>query len=185
MRLPDLSPEHMTPEQRRVADAAVAGKRGRLPAPLRAWLHSPIFGDRAQSLGEYLRYDTSLGPALSELAILVTAWFWTAQYEWYAHKKLALQAGISPAVCDAIARRERTRYCPIARRHSWCTTTPPTMHARPHRARRRCTTAQVALLGEAGVVELVGILGYYTLVSMTLNGFGIGVPPGEPEELQP
>ena len=107
MRLPDLTPEQMTPDQRRVADNAVSGKRGRLPAPLRAWLHSPVFGDRAQSLGEFLRYDTSLGPVLSELAILVTARFWTAQYEWYAHKKLALQAGVSPAVCDAIARRER------------------------------------------------------------------------------
>ncbi len=181
MRLPDLTPEQMTPDQRAVADRAVAGKRGRLPAPLRAWLHSPVFGDRAQSLGEFLRYDTSLGPMLSELAILVTARFWTAQYEWYAHKKLALQAGVSPAVCDAIARRERpplpdtkaqTVYEYATTMHAE-RTVPPALHDRA-----------VALLGEAGVVELVGILGYYTLVSMTLNGFGIGVPAGEPEELQ-
>jgi 4-carboxymuconolactone decarboxylase len=182
MRLPDLTPEQMTPEQRRVADNAIAGKRGRLPAPLRAWLHSPVFGDRAQSLGEFLRYDTTLGPALSELAILITARFWTAQYEWYAHKKLALQAGVSPAVCDAIARRERPTF-PDAKAelvydyamamHTDRTVTQA-MHGRA-----------VAALGEAGVVELVGLLGYYTMVSMTLNGFGIGVPPGEPEELAP
>ncbi len=161
MRLPDLTPEQMTPDQRAVADRAVAGKRGRLPAPLRAWLHSPVFGDRAQSLGEFLRYDTSLGPMLSELAILVTARFWTAQYEWYAHKKLALQAGVSPAVCDAIARRERpplpdakaqTVYEYATTMHAE-RTVPPALHDRA-----------VALLGEAGVVELVGILGYYTLV---------------------
>ncbi len=180
MRLTELTPEQMTPEQRRVAGNAVSGKRGRLPAPLRAWLHSPVLGDRAQSLGEFLRYDTSLGPALSELAILVTARFWTAQYEWYAHKKLALQAGISPAVCDAIARRERPSF-PDAKAelvYDYATT----MHAErtvPQALHDRA----VALLGEAGVVDLVGVLGYYTLVSMTLNGFGIGVPAGEPEEL--
>ena len=182
MRLPDLAPEQMTPEQRRVADNAVAGKRGRLPAPLRAWLHSPVFGDRAQSLGEFLRYDTSLGPALSELAILVTARFWTAQYEWYAHERLALQAGISPAVCDAIARRERPAL-PDAKAevvYDYATTmhtertVPQALHDRA-----------AGLLGAAGVVELVGLLGYYTLVSMTLNGFGIGVPEGETPELLP
>ena len=180
MRLPDLTPEQMTPEQRRVADNAVTGKRGRLPAPLRAWLHSPVFGDRAQSLGEFLRYDTSLGPALSELAILVTARFWTAQYEWYAHKKLALQAGVSPAVCDAIARRERPSL-PDAKAevvYDYAATIQA-----DHTVSQALHDRAVALLGEAGVVELVGILGYYTMVSMTLNGFGIGVPEGETEEL--
>ena len=182
MRLPDLAPEQMTPEQRRVADNAVSGKRGRLPAPLRAWLHSPVFGDRAQSLGEFLRYDTTLGPALSELAILVTARVWTAQYEWYAHKKLALQAGVSPATCDAIARRERPvlpdAKAEIVYEYAITMHTERTVSQALH-------DRAVALLGEAGVVELVGILGYYTLVSMTLNGFDIGVPEGEPLELQP
>jgi len=180
MRLPDLTPEQMTPEQRRVADNAASGKRGRLPAPLRAWLHSPVFGDRAQSLGEFLRYDTSLGPALSELAILVTARVWTAQYEWYAHKKLALQAGISPAVCDAIARRERPTL-PDAKAEVVYdyATVMHTEHTVPQALHDRA----VVLLGEAGLVELVGILGYYTLVSMTLNGFDIGVPAGELVEL--
>jgi len=180
MRLPDLTPEQMTPEQRRVADNAASGKRGRLPAPLRAWLHSPVFGDRAQSLGEFLRYDTSLGLALSELAILVTARVWTAQYEWYAHKKLALQAGISPAVCDAIARRERPTL-PDAKAevvYDYATV----MHTE-HTVSQALHDRAVTLLGEAGLVELVGILGYYTLVSMTLNGFDIGVPAGEPVEL--
>jgi 4-carboxymuconolactone decarboxylase len=180
MRLPDLTPEQMTPEQRRVADNAVTGKRGRLPAPLRAWLHSPVFGDRAQSLGEFLRYDTSLGPALSELAILVTARFWTAQYEWYAHKKLALQAGVDPAVCDAIARRELPSLSDAKAEvvYEYATT----MHA-DHTVSQALHDRAVVLLGEAGVVELVGILGYYTMVSMTLNGFGIGVPAGETDEL--
>ena len=87
MRVRDLRPDEMDADQVRVAAAASSGKRGRVPAPLRAWLHSPEMGDRAQRLGEFLRYDTVLGPALSELAILVTARAWTAHYEWFAHKR--------------------------------------------------------------------------------------------------
>src|SRR5450756_727803 len=105
MRIKDLSRDEMTDAQRRVADEATSGKRGRVPAPLRAWLHSPELGARAQRLGEFVRYDTSLGPDLSELAILVTARFWTSHYEWFAHKREGLKAGLDPAVIHAIARR--------------------------------------------------------------------------------
>ena len=182
MRISDIAPDEMTPAQRRVAAAATAGKRGHVPAPLRAWLHSPEMGDRAQRLGEFLRYDTSLGPALSELAILVTARFWTAQYEWYAHKSEGLKAGIDPAVIDAIAARRAPALAdPKAQAvYDYATTlherreVPDAVHA-----------AAVAALGEAGVVELVGLLGYYTLVSMTLNAFHIGLPDGEQPELAP
>jgi hypothetical protein len=73
MRIKDLSIDEMTGAQRRVAEEAASGKRGRVPGPLRVWLHSPEFGARAQRLGEFVRYDTVLGPKLSELAILVTA----------------------------------------------------------------------------------------------------------------
>jgi 4-carboxymuconolactone decarboxylase len=78
MRIKDLSIDEMTDAQRRVAEEAASGKRGRVPGPLRVWLHSPEFGARAQRLGEFVRYDTVLGPKLSELAILVTARFWTS-----------------------------------------------------------------------------------------------------------
>ncbi len=182
MRLSEPAPDAMTPEQRRAVDSATAGRRGRVPAPMRAWLHSPELAERAQSLGEFLRYETTLGPALSELAILVTARFWTAQYEWYAHKKLALAAGVDPAAIDAIAARrvpdlpdERSRVV-----HDYA----QAMHA-DRGVDEAMHARAVAALGERGVVELVGVLGYYTLVSMTLNGFGLGVPEGEREELAP
>jgi 4-carboxymuconolactone decarboxylase len=84
-RVPDLSDDDLSPEQRAVVAEAVAGLRGRMPAPMRAWLVSPELARRAQHLGEFLRYQTSLEPRLSELAILVTARFWTSHYEWYAH----------------------------------------------------------------------------------------------------
>lgn len=180
MRVRDLRPEEMDPAQRRVAEAAAAGKRGRMPAPLRAWLHSPEMADRAQRLGEFLRYDTSLGPALSELAILVTARFWTAHYEWHVHKREALKAGIDPAVIDAIAAR---RAPPLAEPkaqavHAYAVA----LHER-HGVPEPVHAAALAALGEAGLVELVGLLGYYTLVAMTLNAFEIGLPEGESIEL--
>ncbi|HWK44426.1 MAG TPA: carboxymuconolactone decarboxylase family protein [Stellaceae bacterium] len=180
MRIKDLSPAEMTPAQRSVAEEAIAGKRGRVPAPLRAWLHSPELGRHAQKLGEFLRYDTTLGPVLSELAILVTARFWTSHFEWYAHKRDALKAGVDPAIIEAIARREpppltdpkaRVVYdyaCALHETHL----VPASLH-----------TAAVQALGEQGVVELVGLLGYYTLVAMTLNAFDIGLPDGEVPEL--
>ena len=181
MRLRDLQPDEMSAAQKRVTANVTAGKRGRVPAPLRAWLHSPEMGDRAQHLGEFLRYDTSLGPYLSELAILVTARFWTSHYEWYAHKRLGLAAGISPEIADAIAARRGPDLPDDKARvvYEYATTMhrdrniPAELHGRA-----------VALLGEPGVVELVGILGYYTLVSMTLNAFEIGLPEGETSELR-
>jgi 4-carboxymuconolactone decarboxylase len=137
-------------------------------------------GDRAQSLGECLRYDTSLGPLLSELAILVTARFWTSHFEWYAHKRYGLEAGIDPTIIDAIATRQPPAF------------TDPKMHLvydyattlhHQHGVPAALHEAAVASLGENGVVELVGLLGYYTLVSMTLNAFEIGLPEGETPEL--
>jgi 4-carboxymuconolactone decarboxylase len=180
MRVRDLRPEDMSPAQRRVADAAASGKRGRIPAPLRAWLHSPEFGDRAQRLGEFLRYDTSLGPALSELAILVTARFWTSHYEWYAHKREALKAGMDPAVIDAIARRQVPAFADGKARAVYDYAVA--LHER-HGVPDAVHAAAQDALGEAGVVELVGLLGYYTLVAMTLNAFAIGLPEGERPEL--
>ncbi|WP_029003297.1 carboxymuconolactone decarboxylase family protein [Azorhizobium doebereinerae] len=182
MRIKDLSPEEMTPAQRAVAEEAVAGKRGRVPAPLRAWLHSPELGRRAQHLGAFVRYDTSLPPDLSELAILVVARRWTSHFEWYAHAREGLKAGLSPQVIEAIADRA----------------TPPLDGAPARlvydfskavvesgRAPDALYARAVAALGEAGVVELVGLIGYYTLVAFTLNVFDIGLPEGETPILQP
>ena len=182
MRIKDFTAEEMNEAQRRVAEEAASGKRGRVPAPLRAWLHSPEFGARAQRLGEFLRYDTSLGPLLSELAILVTARRWTSHYEWFVHKREGLKAGLDPAVVAAIARREMPGFAAPAQQavYDYATALHET-HAVPAAVH----AAAVRELGEAGVVELVGVLGYYTLVSMTLNAFEIGLPEGQAPELEP
>ena len=182
MRVRDLTREQMNEAQRRVADEAASGKRGRVPAPLRAWIHSPEFGARAQRLGEFLRYDTVLGPQLSELAILVTARFWTSHYEWYAHKREALKAGVDPAVIAAIGARRMPALTDTKARavYDYAVALHET-----HLVPEPVHSAALRELGEDGLVELVGLLGYYTLVSMTLNAFEIGLPEGEMPELKP
>lgn len=181
MRIKDLTLDEMTPAQRAVADEAIAGKRGRVPAPLRAWLHSPELGRRAQHLGAFVRYDTSLSPALSELAILVVARFWTSHFEWYAHAREALKAGVSPDVIAAIAARATP---PLESEADQIVFDFSTAVVTSGRASDALYARAVAALGESGVVELVGILGYYTLVAFTLNVFDIGLPDGETSVLK-
>jgi 4-carboxymuconolactone decarboxylase len=175
-----LDRNEMTKAQLKVVEAAIAGKRGTAPPPLLAWLHSPEMAQRAQHLGEFVRYDTSLPPHLSELAILVTARFWTSHYEWYAHKRESLKAGIEPAVIDAIAKRERLELVdPKARAVYDFSRALHETHAVPEPVFALATKE----LGRQGVVELIGILGYYTFISMTLNAFEIGLPEDEKPEL--
>jgi 4-carboxymuconolactone decarboxylase len=181
MRVKALNREDMTEAQRKVVAAAIAGKRGTAPPPLLAWLKSPEMAQRAQHLGEFVRYETSLPPHLSELAILVTARFWTSHYEWYAHKRESLKAGVDPAVIDAIARRETPRLDdPQARAVYQFSRALHETHGVPQPLFDEAMKA----LGEQGIVELIGILGYYTLISMTLNGFEIALPEGERPELR-
>jgi len=173
--------EELTEEQRRVYDATIAGRRGRVPAPLIAWLESPVLANRAQKLGEFVRYETTLTPRISELAILVIARHWTAQFEWTAHKAEALKGGLDADIIDDIANRRRPRFKNEDERvvYDFSVTLNET-HAIPDALYRETVDA----IGERGVVELVGILGYYTLISMTLNTFEIELPDGRPAELK-
>jgi 4-carboxymuconolactone decarboxylase len=174
--------EEMTDEQRRVYDATAAGRRGRVPAPLIAWLESPVLAERAQKLGEFARYETTLPPRLSELAILVIARHWTAHFEWAAHKPEALKGGLDPAIVDDIANRRQPRFVNEDERAVYeFSKTLNENHAVPDATYRKA----VESIGQRGVVELVGILGYYTLISMTLNTFEIEPPDGQAPELKP
>src|ERR1700733_12119306 len=105
MRLKLLSPEEMSADQKATYDEAIAGKRGRPPAPMMAWLNSPEMARHATRLGEVLRFNTIFPAKLSEIAILVTARHWTSHYEWFAHKRLALQGGMDPKIADDIRDR--------------------------------------------------------------------------------
>jgi len=179
-RIPLPSPDSMTDDQKRVYEKIVSGPRGRLVGPLRAALHNPELAERWQALGALLRFGTSLPPRVSELAIVITARRWNSQIEWYIHAQAARAAGISDAVLDAIQARAQpvfdTRDDEVVYEFS----------------RQLQETGQVepALYAQAverwaavGIVELTAVIGYYTMVSMTLNAHEIPMPDDAPAPL--
>ncbi len=178
----ELPPEEeMTPEQKAACAEAIAGIRGRVPAPMIAWLRNPELARRGQKLGELLRYQTTLEPRLSELAILVCARHWTSHHEWTAHKREGLKAGMDPEVIAAIAARRAPALRDDRERAVYDVSSALLATGRvgqPLYARG------VAALGERGMVELVGILGYYCLVALTLNTFELGLPGSIAPELE-
>lgn len=171
----------MTPEQREVCAEVIAGRRGKIPAPMIAWLRNPELARRGQAVGELLRFETGLEPHLSELAILVCGRHWCSHHEWVAHKALALKAGLDRWIISAIAARRKPampdeRHNVVYEVSSVLLATgrlPPDIYDRA-----------VACMGERTLVELVGILGYYCMVSLTLNAFELGLPGNVASELQ-
>ena len=117
-RLPELDPAKFSPEQKKVHEAILAGPRGKVVGPLKVWLNNPGLAEHAQALGAYARFNSSLPPRLSELAICVTGAFWKANYEWFAHAPLAIKAGIDPAAHrgDPHRRDAEARQNPTSRR---------------------------------------------------------------------
>jgi 4-carboxymuconolactone decarboxylase len=165
----------MTPEQRRVYDAIVAGPRGTLVGPLRAALHQPELADKWQQLGEYLRYRTSLPPQISEIAILVTARRWRSQVEWHMHAMAAENAGVSCAVIEAIRHRRRP---PEAGAQALAVHDYAVELTRDGHVRQTTYDAVLRDWGAAGIVELTALIGYYTMVAMTLNAHEVPLPAG-------
>jgi 4-carboxymuconolactone decarboxylase len=174
-RLPELRYEDMTAEQQRIHDEIAAGPRGRVEGPLKVWLHAPKLATHAQKLGAHARFQSALPPELSELAILVTGATWKAEFEWYAHARLAREAGIADSVIEAIRKGEEPRLEDEKSRAVYAVA-----HELYHS--RALSDATYAMgeraLGHEGMVDLIGILGYYTLVSMTLNAFRVPTPDG-------
>ncbi len=172
-RLPKLRYDQMTADQQRVHDEIKAGPRGKVVGPLKVWLYSPDLADRAQRLGAFVRYHSTLPPELSELAILVTARLWQANFEWHAHVGPARSAGIPDAVIEAV----RLGAEPALEDAKACAVYTVARELNETRGLSDATYAKAeAALGRQGVVDLVGILGYYTLVSMTLKAFDISSP---------
>lgn len=180
MRLKLLSPGEMSADQKSIYDESVASKRGRPPEPMMAWLASPEMARHATRLGAFLRYDTTLSPAHAELAILVTARHWTAHFEWYAHKKMALAAGLDPAIIDAIKNRCTPSFQDARQRVIY--DVARSLHE-GHELSRLLYDEAEQVLGAQGLVEVIGLCGYYTMVSMTLNAYEFGLPDGQLSEL--
>jgi 4-carboxymuconolactone decarboxylase len=165
-RFKPLSLDEMTPEQRRMAENVLSGPRKGMRGPFSAFIYSPETGDHAQALGAQVRYKNTLPEKLKELAILVVARFWTAQFEWYAHHQLALEAGLDPAIGKAIAEGRRPERMSAEENaiYTFCTELLETREVSD------ATFAGVKdRFGDKGVVDLICTMGYYCLVSMTLN----------------
>ena len=173
-RLRPIPPEDWTDAQRAAAQEIINGPRGALYGPFVPLLRSPELMGYAQRLGEYLRYRSAIGVRLSELAILVTAREWDQQVEWAIHAPIAQQVGVPPDVIDAIARRERPAAMLVdeAVVHDFCVE----LH-RHKRVSDRVYNDALALFGEQGVVDLMGVNGYYTFLAMVMNTARTAAPP--------
>jgi 4-carboxymuconolactone decarboxylase len=174
-RFKPLTWDQLTAEQKTMVNDLLAGSRTSLGGPFNVLLRSPDMGNIAQKLGEYVRFRSSVPRRLNEMAILMTARWWASQYEWYAHKTAALDAGLNASVIDDIqaGRRPGGMQPDEAVVYDFATEL---------RDRRRVADATferaVKLLGEKGVVDLVAVMGYYDLVSMTLNVDRYPLPAG-------
>jgi 4-carboxymuconolactone decarboxylase len=174
-RLPQLSRDELNPEQQRVYDDIAGGPRGSVRGPFHALLYSPKLADAAQKLGQYVRYDCSIPQKLRELAILITAYHWRAQYEWFAHETHARKAGLPDPVIEAIRQGERPDFDDASEEeiYDFCTELYDTKRVSDE------TFAKIeARFGRAGAVELGGLLGHYNLIAITLNVAEIPVPGG-------
>ncbi|MSQ55352.1 MAG: carboxymuconolactone decarboxylase family protein [Betaproteobacteria bacterium] len=170
-----LDESAMTEAQRKARSAIVSGPRGDVRGPFNALLRSPELADRVQKVGEYIRFGSSLPAKLNELAILVTARYWSAQYEWYAHHQFALKAGLDSRLAADIAegRRPLVMSKEEAAVHDFC--------RELHQSKQvgdETYAAALACFGEQGVIDLIGACGYYTLVSMVLNVDRYPMPEG-------
>jgi 4-carboxymuconolactone decarboxylase len=181
-RFRPLTASELNPEQKTLVEHLLSGERGTLSGPFNVLLRSPEMGDLAQNLGTYIRFRTTVPRKLNEFAILITARALNVQYEWAAHHKYALQAGLSPAIIDAVAVGKK----------------PPSMQPDEEvvynftkelvdakQVSDSTFHAAVDKFGERTVVDLIGVIGYYHFVSMLLNVDRYPMPEGAQPELKP
>ena len=180
-RMPSIPLEKMTDLQKKYAEEIIKGPRGALYGPFVPLIRSPELMDRAQRVGEYLRYKSAIGTTLSELVILITARQWTQQVEWAIHESIAIKSGIKAEIVRAIADG---RY-PISMSedeqivYDFCTE----LHVNKSVADPTYERA-VKRFGEQGVIDMLGINGYYTFLAMIMNGTRTAVPDGKPAPLK-
>jgi 4-carboxymuconolactone decarboxylase len=179
-RFKPLTHAEMSPEQRTLIEHVMTGPRASSGGPFNVFLRSPEMGDAAQQLGAQIRFKSSLTPRVREMAILLMARHWTSQYEWYAHKRIALEAGLKPEIVDAIAGGKRPAAMQDDERVLYEFETELLETKQVSDAAFR---SAVGAFGERGVVDVIGLMGYYSLVSMALNVDRYPLPDGAKAEL--
>lgn len=190
-RFPLLSNDQMTAAQKELASRIRSGPRANvagsaansatLGSPFNVFLRSPELGDHLQNVGSYIRFKSVLGSRLSEFAILITARHWTAQYEWHAHHRLAMQAGLNPEVAAAVAQGSRPTNMKADEEaiYNFC----QELHTNKSLS-DASFKAVTDLFGEQGVMDLIAVNGYYSTVAMVLNVDRTRVPGGVPPPLK-
>jgi len=181
-RFKPLTWETLSPGQLTMVESVMSGKRGSMQGPYNVLLRSPELGNLAQQFGAHTRYHSSLPLALNELAILLVARFWSSPFVWWAHKRIALDAGLDATLIDAIASGAPAPDQPadVAAVYGFCSELLQTRQVSD-----AAYAALVEQFGEAGVVDVMGTMSYYTLVSMSLNVDQYPLPDGVEAELKP
>ena len=172
-RLPPIPDDAMTEAQLAVRDAIVSGPRGTVQGPFPTWMRNPEMAMAGQKLGEYFRFNTTLSRDLAEIAICVTAEHYKAAFEWWAHAKFAHDAGVPTDVTEAVRQGREPVFEDIKSKTVYQT-------ARALNLRHRLSDEEyeiaVQVLGEQGLVDVIGLCGYYALVSLTLNVAEVPTP---------
>lgn len=174
-RLPVISPDNYSEEQKAAAEEFLEARNVPVFGPFQPLMHSPDVMNQARSMGDYLRYKSSLGNTLSELVILITAREWTQDYEWYVHYPIALKAGIAAEIADAIAEGRRPDDMSDDEEIVY------NFSIELHRNKRVSDQTYERVqqrFGNKGVVDLTGINAYYTLLAMQMNVAQYKVPEG-------
>ena len=174
-RFDPLDYSDLDDSQRTMVRNILEGPRTRVSGPFNMLLRSPEMGDLTQALGAYVRFESVLPARLREMAIIMTGAHWKSEYEWYAHKSLALEAGLDPSIVDAIAagRRPSDMQPDEAVLYDFCDDL-----LNEHRVSDETFAAAIDRFGEQGVVDLTGTLGYYSFVSLMLNVDEHPIPDG-------
>lgn len=174
-RLPPIPQSAMTKPQREAVEALLSTPRAGLAGPFVPMLHSPEFLNRAQRLGEFLRFAGAIPPKLREFAILIAARHWEQSYEWYIHAPLAARQGLDRGVIEDLAHNRRPGHMDRDETaiYDFCTQ----LH-RDHGVSDAAYAAAQELLGDAGIVDLCGICGYYSMLAMVMNVARTQLPAG-------
>ena len=169
-RLNPPEPSELSSAQQDVYDSISSGPRGGVYGPLGVWLWRPELAQHAQRLGQYCRYDSSLSTRLSELAILITGRYWGAEFEWQHHKPIALEAGLDADIVEAIRQGEKPAF---TKKDEQCVYDVAMSLYHTRKVDSKTYQSAIDVLGQDAVVDLVGVLGYYALISMTINVFEV------------
>jgi len=181
-RFPPINPDNMTEPQRKAADELRSGPRGTVRGPFIPLLRSPEFMNRLQKVGEYLRFNSALTSRLNEFVILITARQWTQQYEWFRHHPLAMKAGLKPETAQAVAEGRRPTGMAEDEEivYDFCDELFRTRGVTDDTYQRA-----VRKFGEQGVIDMIGVNGYYAMMAMVLNVARTPLPDNAPTPLIP